>query len=121
MKGKYIIQIIYFIYIINMINPNSIQPKREREDFAKGIEKEIENFSTGSSDDKDKTLSEQQDNQRFCLRKRKSVNYNTKTKKFEFESDSDSEYEQKAKRSTKGYVNIYAKFKKYFFNFFLIF
>ncbi len=91
-----------------MINPKSLQPKGVGEECVKGIEKEIENFSTGSSDDKEKTLSEQQDNQRFCLRKRKSVNYNTKTKKFEFESDSDSEYEQRTKRSNKRY-NIFSR------------
>ena len=39
------------------------------------------------------------DNQRFSLRKRKSINYNVKTKKFEYEEDSD--YEESPKKKIK--------------------
>jgi hypothetical protein len=91
-----------------MINPISsiFIETSEKNSFEKPVrknfEKETENFSTGSSDDKDKIIFEQPENQRFCLRKRKSVNYNTKTKKFEYESDSDSDYEQKPKNCNKG-------------------
>ncbi len=61
-----------------------------------------ENISTGSSELKDLN-NDQNDNQRFCLRKRRNINYNMKTKKFEYESGSDSDYEDKPKRNSRRY------------------